>query len=117
MFRVNKPKPYKVPVTNPNFDKQDYKDMKLLAKEDDVRFVVLNNAVVAYTKTTVGIGGRMIAVAVAYCAPEDDFKKKIGKYQALLKMYNHEYVQLPLAYEFDNDPFLLEDILTHMFDL
>lgn len=117
MFRVNKPKPYKVPVTNPNFDKQDYKDMKLLAKEDDVRFVVADRAVVAYTKTTVGIGGRMIAVAVAYCAPEDDFKKKIGKYQALLKMYNHEYVQLPLAYEFDETPFDLEDLLRAMFDL
>lgn len=117
MFQVNKPKPYKVPVTNPNFDKQDYKDIKTLAKEDDVRFVVLNNAVVAYTKTTTGTDGRMIAVAVSWCAPEDTFKKKVGKYQALRKMYNHEYVQLPLAVEFDQDPFLLEDILTEMFDL
>ncbi|OQB10770.1 MAG: hypothetical protein BWY21_00073 [Parcubacteria group bacterium ADurb.Bin216] len=117
MFRVNKPKPYKVPVTNPNFDKQAYKDIKVLVKEEDVRFVVAGRAVVAYTKTTVGIGGRMIAVAVAYCAPEDDFKKKIGKYQALLKMYDGKFIQLPLAYEFDEAPFDLEDLLKAMFDL
>lgn len=100
---------------NPNFDKDHYKELKRDAKLDDVRFVVLDRSVVAYTKLTTGIGGRMIAVAVSWCAPEDTFKKKVGKYQALLKLYNFEYVQLPLAYEFDNEPFTVEDTLLGMF--
>lgn len=117
MYKVNKPKPYNFTMTNHNFDKEDYKELKSLARLDDVRFIVLDRSVVAYTKTTEGIGGRMIAVAVSWCAPEDKFKKKVGKYQALRKLYNYEYVQLPLAEEFDINPFVLEDILAGMFDL
>lgn len=117
MYKVNKPKPYNFTMTNHNFDKEEYKELKRLANEDRVRFVVLDRSVVAYAKTSEGAGARMIAVAVSWCAPEDTFNKKVGKYQALRKLYDYQYVQLPLADEFDINPFVLEDILTGMFDL
>ena len=117
MFKVNKPKPYKVPVTNPNFDKDQYKGLKAWAAENGVRFVLTDRAVAAYCKTTYGEDCRMIAVAVSWCAPEDTFKKKVGKYQALCKLYDGQYVQLPLAYEFDNFPSSVEGILADMFNL
>lgn len=102
-------------MTNPNFDKDEYKYYKKMAREDNVRFLVLDRAVIAYSKTINMPDCRMIQVAVAWCAPEDTFKRKVGKYQALLKMYSGQVVQVPLGWEFDNDCFYVEDILTDMF--
>jgi hypothetical protein len=86
----------------PNFNKEDYKYLKQDAKDDRV-FVytrkTLNGGLsVAFKAMHQGAEARMVAVAVSYCAPEDSYRKKTGKYNALLKFYEYnEYVQLPLA--------------------
>lgn len=90
----------------PNFDKEEYKYLKQAAEEDGV-FVYTRkpNGIssdlgvsVAFKAMHQGAEARMVAVAVSYCAPEDSYRKKTGKYNALLKFYEYnEYVQLPLA--------------------
>lgn len=89
----------------PNFDKEEYKYLKQCAKEDGM-FVYTRkpNGIssdlgvsVAFKPMHYGAEARMIAVAVSYCAPEDEFRKKTGKYNALSKLYSGEYVQLPMA--------------------
>lgn len=86
----------------PNFDKEEYKSLKDLAKENNV-FVFTTETLsggvsVAFKAMHQGAEARMVAVAVSYCAPEDSYRKKTGKYNALLKFYEYnEYIQLPLA--------------------
>lgn len=90
----------------PNFDKEEYKYLKQAAEEDRV-FVYTRkpNGIssdlgvsVAFMAMHLGADARMIAVSVSYCAPEDKFSKKTGKYNALVKFYEkQEYVQLPMA--------------------
>lgn len=90
----------------PNFDKEEYKYLKQCAKEDGM-FVYTRKpngisgdlgASVAFKPMHYGAEARMIAAAVSYCAPEDKFRKKTGKYNALANFYNKgEYVQLPIA--------------------
>jgi hypothetical protein len=92
-------------MNNPNFNKEDYKALKQTAKELNVYTAQSSDATlsiggvtVAFMRTTENLENRMIAVAVSYCAPEDEFKKKTGKYQALLKLLDYsQYVQLPLG--------------------
>ena len=86
----------------PNFDKEEYKSLKDWAKEDNVfvftRETLSGGVSVAFKAMHQGAKARMVAVAVSYCAPEDSYRKKTGKYNALLKFYEYnEYVQLPLA--------------------
>lgn len=88
----------------PNFDKEEYKYLKQCAEDDGV-FVYtrkpngtsIEGVSVAFKPMHYGAEARMIAVAVSYCAPEDEFRKKTGKYNALSKLYSGEYVQLPMA--------------------
>lgn len=95
---------------NKNFDKADYKDLKAIAKAEGVVVFsreinitpAYNGVSIAFRPMSDAADARMLAVAVSYCAPEDKFKKKVGKYQALLKFEKREYVQLPLA-EYYND--------------
>lgn len=91
---------------NPNFDKQDYKALKAEAKEAGVYTtskdltnydLKYNGVSIAYEPCGSSEDTRMLAVSVAYCAPEDKFRNKVGKYQALKKLVEGEYVQLPLA--------------------
>lgn len=86
------------------FDKEAYKYYKADAKEDGVflatrltLFRHYSGLTVAFVPATPGPDCRMLNVAVSYCAPEDDFKKKIGKFQTLIKLYGGEFVTLPLA--------------------
>lgn len=40
---------------------------------------------------------RMLEVAVSYCAPEDEFDPKVGKFHARRKLLYGEFIQLPIA--------------------
>lgn len=98
------------------FDKVDYKALKSQAKEDGVNFLVCpdascNGVVIAYQLVS---GMKMAEVAVSFCSDEDIFKKKHGKYQALLKLYRGESVQLPL---YKYLPEELPELLAATFDI
>lgn len=90
---------------NQNFDKEEYKFLKHEAELDKVyTYTRKPNGIssdlgvsVAFKPMHYGTEARMIAAAVSYCAPEDEFRKKTGKYNALSKLYSGEYVQLPMA--------------------
>jgi hypothetical protein len=106
---------------NPNFDKQDYKDLKEWASTNQVSTIVsaegninYNGYVIAWQRAMPHAAeGKMIRVAVSFCSVDDDFKKKIGKYQAFNKIYYNEYIQLPLAQYEDEE---IEDMLRTIFD-
>ena len=87
------------------FDKIDYKRLKEHAKADGLTFVNAEEYgfVAVFSKPRSGL--RMVEVAVSYCSPEDEFKKKHGRYQALLKYYSGESVQLPLGHWSEEDIF------------
>lgn len=82
-----------------NFDKEAYKYYNQAAKEDNVKVGYSPDLdfTFAYSDMTEGPDCRMLAVAVSFKAPEDEWDRKTGKLQALLKLYGGEYVQLPLA--------------------
>lgn len=103
-------------MKNPNFNKQDYKALKQLAKQLGVRFIYVNNAVIAYGKALPSDDCRMINVAVAWRAPEDAYVKKIGKFQALDKLLGGAFITLPFGFDFDEDEYGLELRLAYMFD-
>lgn len=42
--------------------------------------------------------GRFNKVAVAYCSPNDTFKKKMGFYAALEKLENNQFILMPAGY-------------------
>ncbi len=102
-----------------NFDKKEYRALKAMARDNGVKVGYLADTLtVAYKPCALGPDARMVAVAVSYCAPEDEFRKKIGKYQALNKLYNGQAVQLPLAAylnEVGNAEF--KDYLTSVLDV
>lgn len=90
------------------FNKQNYKDLKRAAKSAGDVFVAAcpaeslldfnyNGIAVAIQPTIENSNGKMINVAVSYCSDEDKYKPKHGKYQAMLKLVNGEYIQVPLA--------------------
>jgi hypothetical protein len=95
----------------PEFDKEHYKRLKQMAKQFKVHLVhqnltrpdrcpghLYNGLTVAYSPATELDNNRMIEVSVSYCAPEDKFKKKIGRYHALRKFFEeNNYVHIPLG--------------------
>lgn len=105
---------------NPNFDQFDYKEHKEWAKSSLVKTIVstdgnyfYNGYVVAYKRAMPHAADcKMIQVAVSFCSVDDDFKKKIGKYHAYLKLRYGEFIQLPLASYSDVE---IEEILASMF--
>jgi hypothetical protein len=106
-------------MKNPNFDKEDYKSLKQIAKADGVRTIshqchslLYSGLTVAYKRASEQPGCKMVWVAVSYCAIEDEFKKKVGKYQALLKYNIGETIQLPLGGVKDEE---LEEFLLDIF--
>lgn len=114
-----------------NFDKEEYKLLKEDADVMNVYTYHLKNSedsslVNRYTGLTIAFqvcapnseDPRMLRVAVSYCAPEDKFKKKIGRYNVLCKFFDGQYVQLPLAeYFYDNGEEETGDLLTHIFSV
>ncbi len=89
-----------------DYSKEGYKNLKSHAREDGVKFYTedltdcvsdYNGVSVAFAPATRGDDNRMVFVSVSYCAPEDKFKPKHGKFQALAKFYNDETIQLPLG--------------------
>jgi predicted alternative tryptophan synthase beta-subunit len=107
-----------------NYDKESAKFYKQAAKDNGVKFITSESGIesigftVAYAQDATGEDARMLQVAVSYCAPEDKFSKKVGRYQAAMKLFDGEYVQLPLAKfhkEFGSTE--LKGVLSYMFDL
>ena len=111
------------------FDKQEYKYLKQDAKELRVftacskmpeDFKEYNGVTVAFRLSAPEVEDpRMLHVAVSYCAPEDKFKKKIGKFNALDRLLiKEEVVQLPLAKFFqENGIEETGELLTHIFSV
>jgi hypothetical protein len=95
----------------PDFDKEHYQHLKQMAKEYKVHLVhedltnnidfssnLYNGLTIAYSPATELDDNRMIEVSVSYCAPEDKFKKKIGRYHALRKFFEeNNFVHVPLG--------------------
>jgi hypothetical protein len=87
------------------FDSENYKNLKRAAKaEGDVFAFSMPAANLEYSGISVAfqpaienVNGKMLNVAVSYCSNEDAYKKKHGKYHALRKLSNAQYIQLPLA--------------------
>ena len=89
------------------FNKEDYKLLKAAAKADGLLFGTFNcedlyyqderfnGFTFVYTPPRDGL--RMIHVAVSYCSPEDKYKPKHGKYQALLRFYEGSNIALPMG--------------------
>lgn len=100
------------------FNKDKYKFLKSRAKEDKLKVFAAeyynsdnyNGLAVAFSRPRDGL--RMTRVAVSYCSPEDLFKPKHGKYQAISKMYRGESIVLPLGHLTVDE---IADTLTHMF--
>ena len=109
---------------NLEFDKDYYKYLKETAKEDGVKVLsedtpygtTYNGITVAFCRATQGADCRMIHVSVSYCAKEDKYSKKIGKYQALSKLYRGESVQLPLGqFSLDAGNLATKELLISLF--
>lgn len=87
------------------FDKEAYKELKEAAKIAGVKFLINSLKTDKHNGFTVAWEycipnpkeSRMIRAAVSYCAPEDEFKKKKGKYFATERLLCGQYVQLPLG--------------------
>jgi len=90
------------------FNKDEYKTLKRAAKNAGDTHVYSAEYGIDWNPEYVGVSvafqpgientnGKMLNVAVSYCSSEDNFKPKHGKYQALLKLANGEYVQVPMA--------------------
>lgn len=105
------------------FDKAHYKFLKKMAKEDGIKVaseecshMPYNGITVAYMSATDGADCRMLHVAVSYCATEDKYSKKMGKYQALAKLASGEMVQLPLGqYKLDMGNLSTKELLLSLF--
>lgn len=81
----------------PNFDKDAYEYLKEEAKVLNTKYLTVNDIyTIAFRPYGTFPECRMVDVAVATCSPEDVFSKKVGKYQALLKMFDGACIQLPL---------------------
>lgn len=98
------------------FDKKDWKDTKAKAKELGVKYLVFEdrNLVIAYKPSLLNdANGKMIEVSVAWCAEDDKFKKKHGKYIAASKLlWVGEYIQLPLN---QMSEYTVQQVLSNMF--
>lgn len=83
-----------------------YKELRQFAKAAKVKTAVRRSIsnrysgfVVAYVPATELRDNRMVFVSTSYCAVEDAFKKKIGKELALNRMFNGDFMQLPIGQE------------------
>ena len=98
------------------FDKDDWKDTKRKAKKFSIKYLVLKdrNLVIAYKPAIENDPNcRMLEVSVAWCAPEDKFKKKRGKYISTSKLlWIGEFIQLPLNHLDDT---AIRGLLNNMF--
>ena len=103
------------------FNKEDYKELKQLAKlmnrvkilsfsyEDEYYSQEYNGVTIAYAP--VFPGSKMLKVATSFCASDDKFKKKIGKFHALDRFFSGELMQLPLGHKSDRElEILFEDM-------
>lgn len=92
-----------------NFNKKDYKFIRRWMNKDRGVFTASkallddnhNGLTIAFKKAIENTNCKMICVAVSYCSIEDKFDKRTGKYHALSKLDMGEYVQLPLAADWD----------------
>lgn len=105
------------------FDKIEYKELKAAAKKLGIKFVTAQvfdehyaGLAIAYVPATHSADCRMVEIAVSYCAIEDTFSPKVGKYQALCKMFNGQIVKMPLG-EFvrDNPTKYVKESLLQLF--
>lgn len=107
------------------YNKEEFKELKAIAKANSIRFFTedvtddgytYNGISIAWTPCVENTDCRMIAVAVSYCAPEDEFKPKHGKFHALNKLLSGQYVQVPLgSYHRNCGNKALEETLLSMF--
>lgn len=68
------------------------------ASEELIHCYRTNNGVTVAFRPAIGNSNcRMLEVAVSYCAPEDDFDPKVGKFHARRKLLYGEFIQIPLA--------------------
>ncbi len=87
------------------FDKEDYKLLKKAAKQardvyvysDPLYCSQTRGLSIAFMPAIENSNCRMLHVAISYCSPEDEYKRKHGKYQALRKLSQGNYVDIPLA--------------------
>jgi len=112
-----------------DFSKEHYQHLKAMAKQYNARTlsyitpsayagINYNGFTIAYSPATERDDNRMIEVAVSYCAPEDEFKKKIGKYHALHKFFEeNNFIHIPLGQVYRNSPDDLEYFLEQMFNV
>lgn len=111
-----------------NFNKDLYRELTAQAKESNVRFFSIdltdsdypyNGLSIAYRLNPNIPDCRMIDISVSYCAPEDTFKAKRGKFQALHKMFcTGEFIKLPLGdfyREIGGKKYYMEEVLSSMF--
>lgn len=77
--------------------KKEFKAFKRLAKEHGISFAVGDRFVLAFMDMLDNPQCRMVAVSVSYCAPEDKFHKRTGKFLALEKLMEGQFVQMPLG--------------------
>ena len=89
-----------------NFSRQGYKNLKADAMVEGIHtfsregsmFGSHNGVSIAFAPTIHNSNScRMINIAIAYCAPEDEYKDTHGIYQALLNYSQGETIQLPLG--------------------
>lgn len=106
---------------------KQYKEVRKAAKlagiktasEEQYKLYRTNNGVtVAFRLAIKNSNCRMLEVAVSYCALEDDFDPKVGKFHARRKLLHGEYIQLPLAeYLRDNGVDETRTLLLELFQL
>lgn len=108
------------------FDKKAYKYLKQAAKHaGDVHVVSdpcylsdANGVSIAYRPSIENTNCRMLDVAVSYCSPEDKYKRKHGKYQALMRLADGEVVKMPYAQLLRNaGPEAVNEVLVAAFTL
>lgn len=108
------------------FNKELYKELKSYARDvnifcfsEDVtgQGYPYNGVSISYRINEDILNCRMIEVSVSYCAPEDSFKTKHGKFQALIKIIDTgESIKLPLGECYrDYGKKVLRSILFDMF--
>lgn len=106
------------------FDKENYKQLKKDAEQNNISafakeykiYDKLNGVSVAFSPALPNGRGRTMYVAVSYCAPGDQFSKKIGKATVLEKYFNGEVIVMPIARDLrERGPKAVADLLLEIF--
>ena len=93
-------------------------NIKTAYEEQTNTFRTNNGVTVAFRPAIENSNCRMLEMAISYCALEDTFDPKVGKYYARLKLLSGEFFQVPLAeYLRDNGVDETRDILLGMFQV